>query len=79
LAKQVAQPVVLAGELIALFDEPPFSARSASRSAQAVSTSARSAARSSGRESGVVTPGIISCRQRYAILNRKVSQRDAGL
>jgi hypothetical protein len=38
---QVAQSVVLTGQLIALFDQLPFSARSASRSAHAVSTSAQ--------------------------------------
>jgi len=63
LAKQVAQPVVLAGELIALFDKPPF----LGPLGIALGPGRRSAATSSGRVSGVVTPGIISSHRRGAI------------
>ena len=83
LAKQVAQPVVLAGELIALFDQSPLLgplgvALRPCRQHQGAQRS-KVVGKGVGKGVGLITAGIISCRQRYAILNLKVSQRDAAL
>jgi hypothetical protein len=68
LADQVSQPVVLAGELIALFDQPCLFGPLGVALGPRRQHQARSAAMPSGRASWVVTAAIIARRRRRGSL-----------
>jgi hypothetical protein len=75
----MSQSVVLAGKLIALFDEPPVLGPLGIAVGPCRQHQGAQRSNVVGKGVGRRQPGIILCRQRRAILNFKVSQHRAGL